>query len=170
MKEIEYIDTKLNNFKIRYAQENDVSIILEFIKELASYEKLNDQVVATEDILKRSLFDRKVAEVLIGEYDCKPVCYAIFFYNFSTFTGKPGIYLEDIYVKPEYRNKGIGKIILTYIAKLATDRDCSRFEWACLDWNEPSINFYKSLGAVPMDEWTVYRLEGDSIKKLAEKF
>lgn len=164
------IDTKNPNFKLRFAEENDIPLILSLIRELADYENMLNEVVANEDILYNSLFNRKVVEVIIGEYDNKPVGFALFFYNFSTFLGKPGIYLEDLYIKPEMRGKGLGKIILSFIAKLAVERDCGRFEWSCLDWNEPSIKFYKNLGAIPMDQWTVYRLHGKTLTDLADNF
>lgn len=164
------MDTKLNNFKLRFAERRDVPLILEFIRELANYEKMLHEVVATEEVLIESLFERKIAEVIIGEYENKPVAFAVFFYNFSTFVGRPGIYLEDIYVKPKMRGKGIGKIILSFLAKLAIERNCGRLEWSCLDWNEPSIQFYKQMGAVQMDEWTVYRLHDKALNKLAIKF
>ena len=164
------IDTNLNDFKLRFAELNDVSLILGFIKELADYEKMLHEVVATEEVLRESLFERKIAEVIIGEYKNKPVGYALFFHNFSTFLGRPGIYLEDLYVKPEMRGKGIGKIILSFLAKLAIDRKCGRLEWRCLDWNEPSVKFYKQLGAVPMDDWTVYRVYDEALDKLAGRF
>jgi GNAT superfamily N-acetyltransferase len=164
------IDTNLDDFKLRYAEKKDVSLILEFIKELANYEKMSNEVVATEKILIESLFERKMAEVIIGEYKNKPVAFALFFHNFSTFLGTPGIYLEDLYVKPEIRGKGIGKIILSFLAKLSVERKCGRLEWCCLDWNESSIEFYKQMGAVPMDEWTVYRVHDDGLEKLAMKF
>jgi GNAT superfamily N-acetyltransferase len=164
------IDTKLDDFKLRFAEKKDVSLILEFIKELADYEKMLNEVVATEEILIESLFERKVAEIIIGEYKNKPVAFALFFHNFSTFLGKPGIYLEDLYVKPEMRGKGIGKIIISFLAKLCVERKCGRLEWWCLDWNESSIEFYKRMGAVPMDEWTVYRVSDDALDKLAVKF
>ena len=164
------IFTKLDGFQIRFAQRKDVSLILEFIKELAEYEKMLHEVVATEELLMESLFERKIAEVIIGEYQNKPVAFALFFHNFSTFMGRPGIYLEDLYVKPEMRGKGIGTIMLSFLAKLAVERNCGRFEWSCLDWNEPAIQFYKRLGAVPMDEWTVYRVHGEALNKLAMKF
>lgn len=163
-------DTKLDNFIIRHAGEKDVPIILSFIKELAQYEEMLDEVVATEEILRESIFEEKAAEVIIGEYEGKPVAFALFFHNFSTFLGRPGLYLEDLYVKPEMRGKGIGKIMLSYLAKIAVDRRCGRFEWWCLDWNEPSIEFYKRIGAVPMDEWTVYRVDGKALTDLAEEF
>ena len=158
---------KLSDFELRFAEQDDVPLILEFIKELAEYEKMSQDVVATEDVLRESLFERKIAEVIIGEFQNKPVSFALFFYNFSTFLGKPGIYLEDLFVKPEVRGKGIGKIMLSFLAKLAIDRKCGRLEWSCLDWNEPSIKFYKDLGATPMDDWTVYRVSEDELNKLA---
>lgn len=164
------ISTKVKDFNLRFAEEKDVPLILEFIKELADYEKLLHEVVATEEILKESLFERKVAEVVIGEYEGKPVGFALFFHNFSTFLGRPGIYLEDLYVKPEMRGKGFGKILLSFLAKLAVDRKCGRLDWWCLDWNEPSIKFYKQLGAVPMDEWTVYRVHNETLTDLAKTF
>ncbi len=164
------IDSKLHNFNLRFAEENDVSLILNFIKELAEYENMLDEVVATEDILMEALFNRKAAEVVIGEYEGKPVSFALFFHNFSTFLGSPGIYLEDLYVKPEMRGKGIGKIMLSFLAKLAIERKCGRLEWSCLDWNEPSINFYKKMGAIPMDEWTVYRVSQKALEDLADKY
>lgn len=163
------IDTNLDDFKLRFAEINDVPLILEFIKELAYYEKMLNEVVATEEVLRESLFERKVAEVVIGEYKNKPVAFALFFHNFSTFLGRPGIYLEDLYVKPEMRGKGMGKIILSFLAKLSLERKCGRLEWWCLDWNKSSIEFYKQMGAVPMDEWTVYRVCADELDKLAMK-
>lgn len=165
-----YIDTKLDKFKIRYTTEEDIPLILDFIKGLAEYEKMLDLVEATEEILKESLFEEKHAEVVIGEYDKKPAAFALYFHNFSTFVGRPGLYLEDIFVRPEYRGKGIGSIMLSFLAKLAVDRRCGRFEWWCLDWNEPSIEFYKKLGATPMDEWTTFRVDDKALIDLAEKF
>ncbi|WP_313757390.1 GNAT family N-acetyltransferase [Tissierella sp.] len=162
--------TKNEHFKIRFAEGKDVKLILDFIKELADYEKLLHEVVATEEILMDSLFVRKAAEVIIGEHDGEPVGFALFFHNFSTFLGRPGIYLEDLYVRPEMRGKGYGKIFLSFLAKLAIERNCGRFEWWCIDWNEPSINFYKSIGAVPMDEWTVYRVHNQTLIDLANEF
>lgn len=164
------IDTKIEEFKLRLANEEDIPLILDFIKELADYENMLDQVEATEEIIRESLFVKKVAEVIIGEYRGDPVAFALFFHNFSTFVGKAGLYLEDLYVKPEMRGKGIGTTLLSYLAKLAVDRDCGRFEWWCLDWNKPSIEFYKSKGAIPMDEWTVYRVDGDALGSLAKEF
>jgi GNAT superfamily N-acetyltransferase len=165
-----HIDTKLDNFKLRFTEVSDVPLILEFIRGLAEYEKMLDQVVATEEALAESLFEHKMAEVIIGEYHNEPVAFALFFHNFSTFLGKPGLYLEDLYVKPEMRGKGIGKIMLSFLAKLALDRKCGRLEWSCLDWNKPSIEFYKQLGAVPMDEWTVYRVHNEVLMDLAGSF
>ena len=164
------IETKVSNFKIRFAEEEDTKLILDFIKELANYEKLLNEVVATEEILFDSLFVQKKAEVIIGEYDGKPVGFALFFHNFSTFLGKPGIYLEDLYIKPEMRGKGLGKIFLSYLGKLALERNCGRLEWWCIDWNEPSIEFYKGMGAKAMDEWTVYRVDNVALSNLANEF
>lgn len=167
---MEKINTKIENFTIRFAKEEDTKLILDFIKELADYEKLLKEVEATEEILKDSLFIQKKAEVIIGEYDGKPVGFALFFHNFSTFLGRPGLYLEDLYIRPELRNKGLGKIMLSYLGKLAMERNCGRLEWWCIDWNEPSIKFYKGLGAKPMDEWTVYRVTDSALIKLANDF
>ena len=164
------IDTNLEDFKLRFAEIEDVSLILEFIKELADYEKMLNEVVATEEALIESLFKRKMAEVIIGEYKNKPVAFALFFHNFSTFLGKPGIYLEDLYVKPEMRGKGMGKVMLSFLAKLSIERKCGRLEWWCLDWNKSSMEFYKQMGATPMNEWTVYRVFDDALDKLAMKF
>ncbi len=158
-------NTGVKDFTIRFAEEKDTALILNFIRELADYEHMLDLVVATEDILADNLFKQKKAEVIIGEYQQEPVSFALFFHNFSTFLGKPGIYLEDLYVKPEMRGKGLGTAILSYLARLAKERNCGRFEWWCLDWNKPSIQFYKNIGAQPMDEWTVYRLEGEQLDK-----
>ncbi|MFT8313486.1 MAG: GNAT family N-acetyltransferase [Clostridium sp.] len=164
------IKTKVENFNLRFAEEKDAALILEFINGLAHYENLTDEVVATEEILKEFLFEKKMAEVIIGEYNGESVGFALFFHNFSTFLGRPGIYLEDLYIKPEMRGKGFGKIILSFLGKLAVERKCGRVEWSCLDWNEPSIKFYKQMGAVPMDEWTVYRVTGKNLNSLASEF
>jgi len=164
------VDTKVSNFKMRFAEENDTKLILDFIKELADYEKLLNEVVATEEIIYDSLFVQKKAEVIIGEYDGKAMGFALFFHNFSTFLGKSGIYLEDLYIKPEMRGKGLGKIMLSFLGKLAVDRNCGRLEWWCIDWNDPSIKFYKEMGAKPMDEWTVYRVDNSALKDLANEF
>lgn len=164
------IHTNINGLTIRMAKEEDVSLILRFIKELADYEKLLHEVVATEDILMDSLFVRKSAEVVIAEMDNEPIGFALFFHNFSTFLGKPGLYLEDLYVTPSMRGKGIGKLLLAFLANLALERGCGRFEWWCLDWNTPSIDFYKSIGAIPMDEWTVFRVCDKALTDLAKEF
>lgn len=159
-----------DKISIRFASEKDVPTIISLIKELAHYEKMLDLLKVNEEILRKNLFgDKKYAEVLIAEFETVPVGYAIFFHNFSTFLGKPGLYLEDLYVKHEYRGKGIGTTLLSYLAKLAIERDCNRFEWVVLDWNEPSIQFYKSLGANPLDEWITYRLEGDALRNLTKE-
>ncbi len=160
-------DISTNKLKIRKAEEKDLSNILQLIKELAEYEKLSSEVVATEEILNQSLFgERPYAEILLAEYDGELAGQALFFHNFSTFIGRPGIYLEDLYVRPHLRGKGIGKNLLLALVRLAKERNCGRVEWAVLDWNEPSIKFYKSLGAAPMEEWTVFRLTEDKIAKL----
>ncbi|KTC97219.1 GNAT family acetyltransferase [Legionella geestiana] len=157
-----------SNFSIKFATVREVPLILEFIKELAEYEQLLHEVVATEALLEETLFGpRAHAEVIIGYLDDKPVSFALFFHNFSTFLGRPGIYLEDLYVKPEARGHGIGKSMLVYLAHLAKERKCGRLEWWVLNWNEPAIRFYKSLGARAMDEWTVYRLTGESLDSMA---
>lgn len=154
--------------KIRFADENDLALILDFIKQLATYENMLDKVVATEELLNEWLFVRKVAEVIfIMEGDVE-VGFALFFHNFSTFLGKAGIYLEDLFVKPEYRGKGYGKALIKKLASIAVERGCGRLEWSCLDWNQPSIDFYLSLGAEAMDEWTVYRVAGDTLANLAK--
>lgn len=157
-----------NDLEFRYATEEDTPMILFFIKELARYEKMLDQVVATEDLLRESLFKKKDAEVIFAVADGKEIGFALFFHNYSTFLGRAGLYLEDLYIMPEYRGKNYGRSLLKHLAKIAAERGCGRFEWWCLDWNEPSIDFYLSLGAEPMKEWTTYRLSGDTLTKLAE--
>jgi GNAT superfamily N-acetyltransferase len=153
---------------VREAARDDVPLILSFILELAEYERLSHEVVATEESLRENLFgERRYAEVLIAEHDGAPAGFALFFHNFSTFLGKPGIYLEDLYVKPEFRGAGIGRKLLGHLARLASERGCGRLEWWVLDWNGPSIGFYKKLGAVPMDDWTVYRVSGAALEDLA---
>jgi len=150
---------EIENLVIRNAEEKDIPIILLLIKELAEYEKLSDEVTADEEKLRKNLFgNRKYAEVLIAEYEGKPAGQALFFHNFSTFLAKPGIYLEDLYVRPYLRGKGIGKALLIQLVELAKERGCARVEWAVLDWNKSAIDFYEKLGAHPMDEWTVFRL------------
>lgn len=157
---------KQNQLTFRFAERKDVALILQFIKELADYEKLLHEVVATEELLEQWIFDKEKAEVLFAMVDQEEVGFALFFHNFSTFLGRAGIYLEDLYVKPEYRGNGYGKAILKQLAKIAMERGCGRLEWWCLDWNKPSIDFYGSLGAEAMDEWTVYRITGDTLKEM----
>lgn len=155
-------------FAIRAATVEDVPLILQFIRDLAEYERLAHLVVATEERVRETLFgSRSYAEALIGEEDGAPAGFAIFFHNYSTFLAQPGIYLEDLFVKPEARGRGYGKALLVRLAQIAVERGCGRVEWAVLNWNAPSIEFYKALGAVPMDEWTVYRLTGGALEKLA---
>lgn len=155
--------------EFRTAEKEDVSLILRFIRELAEYEGLADEVVATEDLLREWLFEKNKAEVIFALDSGKEVGFALFFHNFSTFLGRAGIYLEDLYVMPEYRGRGYGKGLIRRLAAIAKERGCGRLEWWCLDTNRPSIDFYLSLGARPMDEWTVYRLTGDTLSELAER-
>lgn len=159
--------TSIDGFKIRMAEPSDSKLILDFIRGLAAYEKMLDQVVATEESICESLFDKKQAEVIIGEFNGAPVGFALFFHNYSTFLGKANLYLEDLFVLPEMRGKGFGKSLLAYLAKIAVDRGCGRLDWWCLDWNTPSIEFYKEMGAIPMDEWTTFRVEGKNLLHLA---
>jgi GNAT superfamily N-acetyltransferase len=155
--------------EVRGARREDVPLVLDLIRELAEYEKLSHEVVATEDSLLEWLFgDRPVAEVLVAECGGEAAGFALFFHNFSTFLGKPGIYLEDLYVRPRFRRSGIGTSMLTRLARLARERGCGRLEWSVLDWNEPSIRFYESLGAVAMDDWTVHRMTGEALEGLAD--
>ncbi len=154
--------------EFRYAKEKDVALILSFVKELAEYENMLDEVIATEQIYKEWIFEKKKAEVIFVVEDGVEVGFALFFHNFSTFLGRAGIYLEDLYVKPEHRGKGYGKALFKKLAQIAVERGCGRFEWWCLDWNKPSIDFYLSLGAKPMDEWTSYRIDGDTLLELAK--
>ena len=153
----------------RFATEKDCALILEFIRLLARYEKMTDQVTATEDLLREWIFNKLQAEVLFALEDGKEVGFALFFHNFSTFLGRSGLYLEDLFVLPEYRGKGLGKALLGKLAQIAVERGYGRMEWSCLDWNRPSIDFYLSMGATAMDEWTTYRLTGDSLRRMAEK-
>jgi GNAT superfamily N-acetyltransferase len=151
--------------QIRFATKEDVPAILHLIKGIAEYEKLLHEVTATEEILYNSLFVRKSAEVLLGEHDGEIIGFALFFHNFSTFTGKPGLYLEDVYVLPQYRHQGFGKQFFAELMQIAHQRDCGRMEWICLDWNAPAIQFYtECLNATPMDEWTVYRLSEQQLR------
>ena len=156
--------TEDSNITFRYAEEKDCSLILTFIRELATYEKMLDEVVATEELLKEWIFEKKKAECIFACENGKEVGFALFFHNFSTFLGRAGIYLEDLFVLPEYRGKGYGKAILKELARIAVERKCGRLEWWCLDWNKPSIDFYLSLGAEQMSDWTVYRLAGETLK------
>lgn len=153
----------------RMATPADVPTILFFIRELAAYEKMQDQVVATEELLQEWIFEKKKAEVLLVETNRETIGFALFFHNFSTFLGRAGIYLEDLYIKPAFRDKGYGKAVLQKLAQLAVARGCGRLEWWCLDWNRPSIDFYRALGAEPMQDWTVYRLAGQTLTELAEQ-
>ena len=154
--------------KFRFAKKDDTALILHLIKELASYENMLDEVISDEDTLKEWIFDKQKAEVIFVLEDEKEVGFALFFHHFSTFLGRAGIYLEDLFVLPEFRGRGYGKALLKKLASIALDRDCGRLEWWCLDWNKPSIDFYLSLGAVPMSDWTTYRITGDTLKRMAE--
>src|ERR1700730_3244977 len=152
------------NLRIEPAADRDVAVILDFIRKLAEYEKLSHQVAATEELLRDTLFGgRRVAEVLIAYLGDEPAGFALFFHNFSTFLGRPGIYLEDLFVDPAQRGKGIGKALLIQLAKIAKERNCGRLEWSVLDWNKPAIDFYRSLGAVPLEDWTQFRVTGEAL-------
>ncbi|HEV8432333.1 MAG TPA: GNAT family N-acetyltransferase [Thermoanaerobaculia bacterium] len=158
----------MSELEIRTATEADVPLILQFIRDLAEYERSAHEVAATEELLRTTLFGNpRFAEVLIGEDSGEPVAFALFFHNYSTWTGKPGLYLEDLYVKPEARRNGHGRTMLSRLAAIAKERNCARFEWAVLDWNTPAIDFYRSLGAVPMSEWRVMRVSGEALDALA---
>ena len=164
------IKTKIPGFFLKIAKKQDTPLILKFIRELAEYEKLIHEVTATEDILRKNLFSKKKStEVIIAYYKEIPVGFSLFFHNFSTFLGKPGIYVEDIYISGNYRNRGFGKEIFSYFAGLAVKRDCGRLEWSVLNWNKPALSFYKKIGAKSMDEWKVMRVIGRDIKKIADK-
>jgi GNAT superfamily N-acetyltransferase len=157
-------------FEIRSATEEDVPLILHFIKALAEYERLADRVVANEETLRRTLFGNpRFAEVLFAEEDGKPAGFALFFHNYSTFIGQPGIYLEDLFVEPEYRGRGYGKALLARLARIAKERDCGRVDWAVLDWNQPSIDFYLGIGAKGLDDWRMFRLTGEALDRLAKE-
>lgn len=153
---------------IRYANIDDIDKIIYFIKELAVYEKMQDEVVTNKDLVKKWIFDLKIAEVLFVMEQNKEVGFALFFHNYSTFVGKAGIYLEDLYVLPNYRHKGYGKALIKKLASICIERECGRFEWCCLNWNKPSIDFYLSLGAKPLDDWTTYRLDGEALINLTK--
>lgn len=157
-----------NNYEIRYAERKDICLIKEFIMAIAEYEKMKNDVVASLDSLEEWIFDKKIANVIFILEDKKEVGFALYFYNFSTFAGRAGLYLEDLFVKKEYRGKGYGKALLKRLAKIAKDENLGRMEWVCLDWNKPSIDFYLSLGAKPMSDWTLYRLGVEEIKKVSE--
>ena len=154
--------------RIRKATKADAALVLEFIKAIAIYENMLDEVVNTEEMIKEVVFGKGNAEVIFALEDDKEVGFALFFHNYSTFVGKSGIHLEDLFVLPEYRGKGYGKALFLEVARIAKERTCGRMEWTCLDWNRPSIDFYRSLGAVPMDEWTTYRLTGETLENLAK--
>ena len=158
----------MNPFHFRYAEPADAGLILAFNKELADFEKMADEVIANEELLREWIFEKKKAEVIFALEDGKEVGFALFFHNFSTFLGRSGLYLEDLFVKTEARGKGYGKGLLRQLARIALERGCGRMEWWCLDWNQPSIDFYRSLDAQPMSEWTTYRLTGDTLRKMAE--
>jgi len=155
--------------RIEHAAEKEIPLVHRFIKELAEYERMSEECVATEDLLREALFgEKKFAEVVVAYYHDEPAGFALFFHNFSTFLARPGIYLEDLYVFPHLRGKGIGKALLVYLAIVAKERNCGRFEWAVLDWNESSIAFYKKLGAIPLNDWTIFRLTGNALNELAK--
>lgn len=165
------IETTIAGLSLRLATKNDVPQILAFIQALAEYEKLAHQVVATEDKLAATLFgDKAFAEVVIADYQGEPAGFALFFHNYSTFLAKPGIYLEDLFVDPSLRGKGIGKALITYLAKLAMERDCGRLEWSVLDWNQPAIEFYQSLGAQMLHDWRINRVTGETLQSMARMF
>ena len=157
----------MNNTTFRFATEQDTALIIEFIRGLAEYEKMTDDMIATEELLREWIFERKRAEVIFALEDGKEVGFALFFHNFSTFLGRAGIYLEDLFVLPEYRGRGHGKALICELARITVERECGRLEWCCLDWNKPSIDFYLSLGAIQMNEWTTYRLTGEKLNVLA---
>ena len=157
----------MNELTFRFAQEEDCEKILGFIRALAKYEKMESEVVATPELLREWIFEKQKAEVIFPMVDGREIGFALFFHNFSTFLGRAGLYLEDLYILEEYRGRGYGKATLRELARIAQTRGCGRLEWWCLDWNKPSIDFYRSLGAQPMDEWTTYRLTGETLEKMA---
>ena len=157
----------MQKLTFRHAQEKDADKILFFIRALAKYEKMEDEVVATQQLLREWIFEKKKAEVIFPMLDGKEIGFALFFHNFSTFLGRAGLYLEDLFILEEYRGRGYGKATLRELARIAVERGCGRLEWCCLDWNKPSIDFYRALGAQPMDEWTTYRLTGETLEKMA---
>ena len=157
-----------DTFQFRYAEKEDVELILNFIKELAEYEHILHEVIATKELLEEWIFEKQKAEVIFAMADGKEIGFALFFHNFSTFLGRAGIYLEDLYVKPEYRGQGYGKALIKKLASITVERGCGRLEWVCLDWNQPSIDFYLSLGAKPMSDWTLYRVSDEALENLAK--
>ena len=165
------IPTAIDGFTLRPATAADAGVVLAFVRELAEYERLEHEVVATEELVREHLFGhRPAAEVILGCERGEPVGFALFFHSFSTFLGRPGIYLEDLFVRPAHRGKGYGETVLAYLARLAVERGCGRLEWSVLDWNEPALRFYRRLGAAAMDEWTVHRVTGDALSALAARF
>ena len=157
-----------DTYQFRYAEKEDVELILNFIKELAEYEHILHEVIATKELLEEWIFKKQKAEVIFAMADGKEIGFALFFHNFSTFLGRAGIYLEDLYVKPEYRGQGYGKALIKKLASITVERGCGRLEWVCLDWNQPSIDFYLSLGAKPMSDWTLYRVSDEALENLAK--
>jgi GNAT superfamily N-acetyltransferase len=167
----QWINTGTSGLRLRFAVAGDAPLVLSFIRQLAEYEKLSHAVKATQQEIEDTLFGpRPAAEVVLADYRDKPVGFAVFFHNFSTFVGKPGLYLEDLFVNPSARGLGIGKTLLAFLAQLAQERGCGRVEWSVLDWNRPAIDFYHTLGAQPMDDWTVFRLEQSAMEQLASDF
>lgn len=163
-----FIETKINEVKFRATTEKDIPVILDFIKQIAIYEKMLDKVVATEESLKESIFDNNRAEALLIEFNDEVIGYIIYFFNFSTFVGREGLYLEDLYIKPEYRGNGIGKRAFERLVNIAKENKCERLEWVCLDWNEPSLKFYENIGAKQMNEWIIHRLDKEAIDKISK--
>ncbi len=162
------MSTSVPGFEIRAATEADAPVVLSFVRQLAEYEKLAHEVTATDAAIRDTLFgERRIAEVAIGYFETKPVGFVLFFPNYSTFLGRPGLYIEDLFVSEAYRRRGFGRALLLYVARLAQERRCGRLEWSVLNWNEPAIEFYKKLGAVPMSDWTVYRITGENLQRLA---
>ena len=168
LSELKKCATQQNNVILRKAERQDVPLLLEFIKGIAQYEKMENEVVASPDVLEREMFEDNRAEAVFAVVDGREVGFALYFYNFSTFIGHSGLYLEDLFVWPEERGKGYGKALLLHLVKIARERHCGRMEWSCLNWNQPSIDFYLSLGAVPMKEWTVYRLDATALERLSK--
>ena len=165
---MEYIETTISGIKFKRATEKDIPIILDFIKQIAIYEKMLDKVTATEESLKESIFDNNRAEALLIEFNDEVIGYIVYFFNFSTFVGREGLYLEDLYIKPEYRGNGIGKKSFEVLVNIAKENKCERLEWTCLDWNEPSLKFYKGIGAEQMKEWIIHRLDKEAIDKISK--